>query len=278
MIHQHTFYLRVFDVGIRVECLDDISVGIISKGFDSLIVKELLNEPALKYILGRSDGNPSFMVNLDGVSCKHYETDYEFLYFFEKSITIELQKIRSDLFVIHSAALEYKNKACLLVAESGGGKSTTTWALLQNDFNYLSDELAAIDLNTMQVHPYAHALCLKKEPPSPFGFPHGTLYTSHTKHIPTGSMPSKIIDYSVDLVSVFFVNYDSEANSPSVSSVSSAEGSARIYANTLNLLAHERYGLGAAIKIGSHCQCFDMVTADLQASCEQIKFEMDKLV
>ena len=273
-----TLYLKILGVDIKVSCLDQQSVEIISKGFGGLMFPAKSETcAALTYTLGKSDGYNGFMVHRDGESKEYFETDYEFLYFFEKDMTMELQKIRNDLFVIHSAALEYKERACLLVAESGGGKSTTTWALLNNGFNYLSDELASIDTQTMEVHPYPHALCLKKEPPEPFGFPHGTLHTAHTKHIPTENIPAKIINCGIRLVAVFFVKYHPDADSPAITAVSSGQASARIYANTLNLLGHPRHGLDAAVEIGSSCTCFDLKTADLQATCNVIKQKMDKL-
>ena len=272
------FNLRILGVDIHVKCLDPRSAEIISKGFSELIVPATTDSSAaLSYTLGKSEEHSGFMLSLKGEMKLYYESDYEFLYFFEKSVTMELQKIRNDLFVIHSAALEYKGNACLLVAESGGGKSTTAWALLHNGFNYLSDELASIDVKTMNVYPYPHALCLKKEPPEPFGFPQGTLYTSRTKHIPTEHIPAKVIDCGTRLVAIFFVKFDPDASAPDIKSVSSAEAGARVYANTLNLLAHSRYGLDAAIEIGSKCHCFDLKTADLQATCELIKTEMEML-
>ena len=49
----------------------------------------------------------------------------------------------------------------LLAGASGNGKSTTAWALLHRGFQYLSDELAPLDLSAMTVHAFPHALCLK---------------------------------------------------------------------------------------------------------------------
>ena len=54
-----------------------------------------------------------------------------------------------------------------VLGKTGAGKSTTAWGLLHHGFSYLSDELAPIDLETLEVLPYRHALCLKRRPPSP---------------------------------------------------------------------------------------------------------------
>jgi len=193
-----TITLKVLDTLITVHCVDLLSFNIISKGFGALLTES--DDPsALTYRIGKADKS-DFELTLEGSTTDYYKTDYEILYFFEKSITVELQKIRNDLFVIHSAALEYQGRACLLVAASGSGKSTTSWALLHNGFNYLSDELASIDVDTMTVYPYPHALCLKKEPPEPFSLPKETLYTERTLHIPVSSIPSDVIEQGVPLV------------------------------------------------------------------------------
>jgi len=271
-----TITLKILDTLISVHCVDSLSYNIILKGFSALITQSS-DKPSLIYKIGRSDDESDFELTLEGSTTTYYETDYELLYFFEKNITIELQKIRNDLFVIHSAALEYRGRACLLVASSGSGKSTTTWALLHNGFNYLSDELASIDVETMKVYPYPHALCLKTEPPEPFTLPKETLYTDHTLHVPASTIPSDVIYTGVPLVAIFFLKYDPNAEVPRVSSVTSAEAGARVYSNTLNLLAHSRYGLDAAVNIGSKCTCFDLITSDLQKTCDLIKSEMEKI-
>jgi hypothetical protein len=49
--------------------------------------------------------------------------DGELLYIVEKDLTIELQKLRRDLYFLHAAALAIAQNAFLLVAPSGGGKS-----------------------------------------------------------------------------------------------------------------------------------------------------------
>ena len=67
-------------------------------------------------------------------------------YMLEKDMAVELQKRRSELLFLHSAAVERGNEACLLAAEAGSGKSTTTWALLHHGFRRtLSDRETAVD-------------------------------------------------------------------------------------------------------------------------------------
>jgi len=51
----------------------------------------------------------------------------------EKELTIELQKIRRELYFLHAAALSLADKAFLNRGSPGTGKSTTVWALLHHD-------------------------------------------------------------------------------------------------------------------------------------------------
>ena len=50
----------------------------------------------------------------------------------KQDLVVEIQRARPDLYFVHAAALEHEGRALILVAESGGGKSMTTWALLHH--------------------------------------------------------------------------------------------------------------------------------------------------
>lgn len=265
-------YLRVLGIGIRVQCSDPYSYGLLIKGYSAFQTGSEI-EPDLSYaILPQEDS--TFELILDGQPAETALDDYELLYMFEKNMTIEVQKRRQDLLFMHAGALEYNGRVLLLVAPSGSGKSTTTWALVNNGFHYLSDELAPIDLETLQVHLYPHALCLKAVPPEPFGLPEETLYTSYTIHVPVEFFPGALCKEPAPLVAIFFLRYDPQAEQPAVKLISKAEAGARIYSNALNLLAHSRYGLDAAVKVANNCECFELITSDLQRTCALIKSKL----
>ncbi|MGE0372215.1 MAG: hypothetical protein AB7Q01_10055 [Gammaproteobacteria bacterium] len=264
-----TLRFHILGVGIRVRCADPYSYGLLLKGYSAFVTDSDV-EPDLDYTVHPLEAS-GFELLFDGQPAETAVDEYELLYFFEKHMTMEVQKRRQDLLFMHAAALEYGGRVSILVAPSGSGKSTTTWALVNNGFRYLSDELAPIHPETLRVHPYPHALCLKAVPPDPFGLPAETLHTSYTLHVPVESFPGELCREPAPLEAIFFLRYDPEIGAPRVSPISRGEAGARIYSNALNLLAHDRYGLDAAIKVAGHSRCLELITSDLRKTCDLIK-------
>ncbi len=242
--------------------------SLIATKFDSMGSGAGAFPPDLDYSVESSDTSCSII--RDGQSPLHCVDSDELLFLLEKDLTVELQKRRPDLYFLHSAALEWNGKACLLAADSGGGKSTTTWALLHHGFRYLSDELSAIDPRSMQVFPYPHALCLKHPPPD-YSLPADTIDLGRTLHVPVRSLPSEAITAPLPLGAVFLVKYRPDLTGPELHAISPAEASARLYLTALNALSHPNRGLDAAIRIAEHVPCFAIDSADLPATCALIR-------
>jgi hypothetical protein len=261
-------HLRVLDVRIRVRCADPYSFGLLSTGYGAFV--SAADTPQIEYLIDQSEDG-AFRIGGGGQPPDTVGDDYELLYAFEKGMTMAVQRLRTDLLFLHAAALEHEGRAVLLIAPSGSGKSTTTWALLSHGLRYMSDELAPIDLETLRVELYPHALCLKAPPPEPFTLPEGSLHTSYTIHVPVTHLPGERAERPVPLAAVFCLRYEPAAPAPSIRPISTAEAAAHIYSNSLNLLAHARYGLDAALTVARNGDCFELVTSDLRRSCELIK-------
>ena len=233
------------------------------------------NNPALTYSVHKcSDG--VFEISRGGECSLRASDDGDLLFQLEKDITIEVQKLRPDLYFLHAAALDYEGLGLMLVANSGGGKSTTTWALSHHGFRYLSDELAPIDLRTLEVFPYPHALGLKNLPPSSYRLPRETIHTSRTVHVPVEALPGGGQSVPTRLAAIFFVSYRPDAF-PRTAPISRAEAAARLFANALNPLAHPNEGLDGVLEIATRCSTFELVTNDLSQTCAVVKQRMESL-
>lgn len=204
------------------------------------------------------------------------EDEADFIFFFEKELTLAMERERADLYFIHGAVLHRNGATIGLIAPSGSGKSTTAWALLHHGFEYLSDELIPVDPATMQVSPYPHALCLKKDTPAPYPLPKETLRLGWTLQVPTAALPAQIHKIPEKLTHILFVRYDPNAAKPSIQSVSLADTARHIYTNGLNQLAHNNNGLQAAAHIAANTTAFQLITAGLAESVALIAETLDK--
>lgn len=263
--------LSILDVLITITCEDPVALSLLRKKFGSMCGDD--GRFLLRYIIRRQDQNHIEFLR-EEAEIIATENDQDFLYQFEKDLTIKLEEIRSDLFFVHGAALEYRERGCVIVAESGSGKSTATWALLHHGFSYLSDELSPIDIHEtdVQLHPFPQAICLKQEPPELYPLGDSVLKIGSVFHIETGRLPAQIVLDPIPLSTLFFLTkYKTEERSHFVREISTAEAAARLYSNSLNALAHPHMGLDAAIRICGMCRCFEAGGRDLARTVRKMQ-------
>jgi len=261
--------LSIFGCSVRVDCRDSQAEALLTANYGQL--RGNCKDSLLRYRITRQQACGGLVISRDGVDPVVTSDSAQFLFLFEKDMTIELQKLRRDLYFLHSAAIAFEGKALLIVAPSGFGKSTTTWGLLHEGFSYLSDELAPVDLDRMAVLPYPHAICLKTTPPRPYRLPDQTLRTSRTMHIPADCLPGKVGIEPTPLEAVLFLRVKPRVFVPSVEPISRAQAAARLFANALNPLAHRGEGLDGAIQIVGKSACFELALGDLAATCALVR-------
>ncbi|HXG05479.1 MAG TPA: hypothetical protein VNO23_18955 [Candidatus Binatia bacterium] len=189
----------------------------------------------------------------------------ELVLLLDRDLIIRLQHRRPDLYFVHAAVLEAAGGAVMLVAPSGGGKSTMAWALLHHGFAYLSDELAPVDLTALTVYPYPRALTLKSDPPPAYPLPRGTLCTSRGFHVAPTAMPAPTRRTPVPLRTIFFLDRTVDVP-PAIQRLTAAAATARLYPNVLNGLAHPGQGLEGAIRLSRHVPSFELRAGGLTAA------------
>jgi hypothetical protein len=195
---------------------------------------------------------------------------HDMLYLLEAEATLALQRKRADLLFLHAAALASGESAFLLAGDSGAGKSTTTWALLHQGYGYLSDELAPVDLTTLQVIPYPHALALKRELPPPYGVPPCAVRLGRTVHVPARCLPGPTILEPRPIAALLLLKLDAGRRQPRMRRLAPSEAAAWLYGNALNLLAHPHRGLDAVLRVAQGVPCYAIASGDLAATCALI--------
>ena len=273
-----SIYLSFVDLDIEIQSNSRVANALILANFSALR-SEHSKRRDLVYQVTENDGRFTVRrlnTNEDGVLVARHPS--EFLYVLEKDLVVECQKLRPDLYFMHAAALSYRDTGFLLVAPSGGGKSTTCWGLVNHGCGYLSDELAPIHLQDFQIHPFPHALCLKSEPqaPSPYRLPRDTLRTGPRSHVPTEAFPVSIVNCPISLAAIFHIEHISTDTIPSAMDISAAQSAALLYANALNPLSHARAGLDAAVDIARHCRNFQIFSGPLDLTVAEILSTLDK--
>ncbi len=264
-----TLHLKLFDITVAVECSSKQICDILAVGFSAFFFVES-GAPKLRYMIS-GDSDNGFVIVREGVKPFNAENTYQLLYYFEKDLTIELEHLRKDLFFVHGAAIVLDGKAILISAPSGSGKSTITWALLHHGFDYLSDELAPIELDSLNIEPFPHALNQKNHPPEPYPLPAQTYQTDCTLHVPIEALPCHVVHTPTPLAAMFYVKYNRDASAPSVTPLSVSEGCMNLFANGLNQLQHENKGLSTATNIAQRVPSFSVETADLEQSARMLQ-------
>jgi len=219
----------------------------------------------LEYAIRRKDG--VFVMSRAGSELLTAHDRGELLFAFEKDVTVELQKLRRDLFFLHAASVDTPEGAVLFVGPSGAGKSTLVWWLVRNDFGYMSDELAPVCLERMWVHAYPRAFGLKERPPPPGKLPRTVLETSRGFHVRVEQVGGRTCPAPRPIRAIFFLEPGAALRGqPTVRVAGVARASVHLLANALNPLCHPADGLDAALAISRSAPCYELRAAELEAT------------
>ena len=251
-----------------VRCLDDESATLIESVFSGLSVPQSASTIARRYTVARH-GVHGFVVSHSDESLRIDDAD-SLLFYLDKDITLAVQHAHPDWFCLHAAAVGWNGRVAVLAAPAGTGKSTLTLAALNAGLEYLSDELAPVDLQRLTVQPFPHALCLKSPPPKPYVLPPGTRGHGRQFRVPLDALPSRVHHQPLPLAALIFLERQQHPIA-GLRPMTAASAVARLMAHALNSLAHPGYGLDAALRLSRAVPCFQLDSTDLTEATALIK-------
>ena len=260
--------LELYSCGrtLVVRCHDSETAALVRSTFGGLLASSPPAQwKASKHYDIRQGGTGRFRLVAGGLD-DTFDSRDSLLFHLDKNITLTLQEQRPDLYFLHAAAVAIDGRVAALVAPSGTGKSTIALALLGNQVVYFSDELTPIEPETLLVHPYPRALCLKEPLLQRHRLPRGTLHTGSRIHVPV-DLVGEVGSQPLPLAAMFFLRR--QQPQPTMR-LSAAEGAAFAIANALNSAAHPSDGIDVAIRLSSAVPCFALDNSNLDAACSAI--------
>ena len=153
-------HFKIFDLPIRIESNTDQFLEDFGNIFHYFKVAR--PNPDL-------NNGISFRVSIDhksSIDCGndviYRSSDYRYIleYIEYRIYTLLIDRL-SNYYLIHAGVVALNDKAIVLPASSGGGKTTLIAGLIKNGFRYLTDEIGVIDPHTLEVYPFLKPLNMK---------------------------------------------------------------------------------------------------------------------
>ncbi len=238
-----------------LDCADEPTASLIQSVFSGLsAAHQAPSRPLCRYRIERNPGGAGFRFS-DGAGAIVLENEDSLLFHIDQALVVAHQHARRDLFFLHAAAVALDGRVAVLAAASGTGKSSFTAVALRSGFEYLSDELAPIDVARATVEPYPHALCLKSPLPEPYYPPPGMQQVGRRFHLPPSVLPRVHYTGELPVAALIFLERGSGDGSADLRPISTGTAAARLMSHGLNLLAHPGDGLDAAIALSESVPC-----------------------
>lgn len=86
---------------------------------------------------------------------------HEVLPYLEWAVNWRIMSRCTNYLLVHAASMARNGQGVVFAGQSGAGKSTLVAGLLARGWQYLCDEFAMIDTNTLQLMPFPKAVCVK---------------------------------------------------------------------------------------------------------------------
>ena len=182
-----------------------------------------------------------------------------------------------EFVLVHAGAVEWDGRAALFPAPMESGKTTLVAGLVRAGARYLSDEAAAIDPDTLLVHPFPKALTVDVgswevlADLTPAVDPEVTRrYLLTEWHVDARTIRSDAIAEATPPAFVIAPRYERDA-ATALLPMTRAEAVMEMGQNSFNLSRHGRRGVEALAMVARRSTCHRLVVGDLGVACELLR-------
>jgi hypothetical protein len=182
-----------------------------------------------------------------------------------------------DHLLFHAGGIEADGTGVLLPGASGSGKSTLVAGLVRGGLGYLTDELAALNMATGRLMPYAKPLTVKPgsfavlsdmRPDVSVESRHGP-WAGQEWQVAVGDGTGRRIGRPCVPGFVVVPRYDAAAET-ALTPLSDTEAFFALAVNAVNLIPHGSEGTSALGRLAKRCRCFSLTVSDLDEACRLV--------
>lgn len=180
-----------------------------------------------------------------------------------------------DKLLIHAAVVEHGGHALVLTAPSESGKTTLTAGLVGRGLGYLTDEAAAIDPETLLVHPFPKALSIDHGAQRvlshlrPRAEPAVRGYLEGQWQVPPSAIRPGAVSGPVPPRWIIVPRYVRDGETRLVP-MTRAQTLAALMEQGLNLQVHGKVGFEVLGEVVRHARCAHLVMGDLPSACDAV--------
>lgn len=203
----------------------------------------------------------------------------ELLPYIEWSLNWEVPRVMPQYLQLHACSMEFDGAGVIFPGASGAGKSTLTLGFLTRGWRYLCDEFALVHADTLQLHPYPRAICIKRA-----GFAAvealGIAVSKGRHHLKGAKGYVSFIsptDVRADAVGrpcpiryVIFPRFEAGA-APELRPMTRSEAAFQLHYVCFNLLRCRAVGLDVIAGLIRGAACYRLTTGDLRATCALVE-------
>lgn len=197
----------------------------------------------------------------------------------EWSINWQIPRVMPQYLQLHASSMEVNGQGVILPGPSGSGKSTLTAALLTRGWRYLCDEFALIHADSLMLHPYPRAICIKK-PAYPviesLGLKlHGSRYylkgfKGYVGYLNPATIQPGTRGSLCPVRYVIFVQYRAGAK-PALIPIHRAEAAFSLHKVCFNLLTCRSLGVDVIAAMIRGASCYRLISGDIYQTCDLVQ-------